>query len=139
MNITGNRIRELRLKNKLTLDDVARHLGVGRQAIYKYEQGTVTNIPLENLEKMALLFNTSPGYLAGWTDYDPVPELQSKYEPLIKAALDELPIPHTPEARIISGGIDKMPPERREQALKILQVAFAEYANYFKEDPNDDA
>lgn len=68
MNTTGNRIRELRIRNKLTLDEVARHLGVGRQAIYKYEQGTVTNIPLENLEIMAELFHTTPGYLAGWTD-----------------------------------------------------------------------
>ena len=66
MNVTGNRIREFRTKLNLTLDDVAKHLGVGRQAIYKYEQGTVTNIPLENLEKMAQLFGTTPSYLAGW-------------------------------------------------------------------------
>ena len=46
---------------------------------------------------------------------------------------------HTPEARIISSGIDKMPPERREQALKILQIAFAEYSDYFREDSNNDA
>lgn len=44
----------------------------------------------------------------------------------------------TPEARIISGGIDRMPKERREQALKILQVAFSEYADYFKEEHHDD-
>ena len=31
-----------------------------------------------------------------------------------------------------------MPPERREQALKILQIAFSEYADYFKEE-NDEA
>lgn len=68
MSLTGDRIRELRKQNHLTLDDVARHLGVGRQAIYKYEHGTVTNIPLENLEKMAELFGTTPGYLAGWPE-----------------------------------------------------------------------
>lgn len=68
MSTTGERIRELRLRNHLSLDDVARHLGVGRQAIHKYEQGTVTNIPLENIEKMANLFGTTPGYLAGWND-----------------------------------------------------------------------
>lgn len=66
MNSAGERIRELRIKNHMTLDDVAKHLGVGRQAIYKYEQGTVTNIPLENIEKMAVLFNVAPGYIAGW-------------------------------------------------------------------------
>ena len=124
MNIAGNRIRELRLRNHLTLEDVAKHLSVGKQAIYKYEQGTVTNIPLENLEKMAELFNTTPQYLAGWSsDFPDHP---------FSAA-------HTKESMIISGGIDRMPKERREQALKILQVAFSEYADYFKEDPNDDA
>lgn len=67
MNTTGDRIRELRIKHKLTLDDVAQYLGVGRQAIYKYEHGTVTNIPLDNIEKMAKLFGVAPGYLSGWT------------------------------------------------------------------------
>ncbi len=71
MSTTGERIRELRLSNHLTLEDVAKYLGVGRQAIYKYEQGTVTNIPLENLEKMSALFGTTPGYLAGWSENDP--------------------------------------------------------------------
>ena len=33
----------------------------------------------------------------------------------------------TTEAKIISGGIDKMPPEKREQALKVLQAIFSEY------------
>ena len=36
-------------------------------------------------------------------------------------------IPRSQEARIISGGIDKMPPEKREQAIKVLQAIFAEY------------
>lgn len=123
MNTTGNRIRELRLKNRLTLDDVARHLGVGRQAIYKYEQGTVTNIPLENMEKMAELFGTTPGYLAGWTEDHPDDPLQNTQA-------------HTREARFISAGVDKMPPEEREKVLKILQTVFVDY---FKEDHSDDA
>ena len=122
---SGERIRELRLRNHLTLDDVARQLGVGKQAIYKYEQGTVTNIPLENLEKMADMFGTTPEYLACWTN-NPDPNAPPEYAT-------------TDEARIISGGIDRMPKEKRDQALKILQVAFAEYADLFKEDPDNDA
>lgn len=77
MSISGKRIRELRTKLNMTLDDVAKHLGVGRQAVYKYEQGTVTNIPLENLEKMASLFRTTPGYLAGWTDSSNPPPMMN--------------------------------------------------------------
>ena len=40
----------------------------------------------------------------------------------------------TAEARIISGGIDKMPEARRQQALAIMKAAFAEYADFFKEE-----
>lgn len=65
---TGDKIRLLRLRNRQTLDDLARSVGVGRQAIYKYEQGTVTNIPLDNLEKLAFALGTTPSYLAGWDE-----------------------------------------------------------------------
>lgn len=121
MNTTGERIRELRIQNDLTLDDVAKHLGVGRQAIYKYEQGTVTNIPLENLEKMAALFGTTPGYLAGWSEEPPEPvQVTSR----------------SITSRIISGGVERMPVEKQKEALKILQTI---YADYFKEENNDDS
>ena len=43
-------------------------------------------------------------------------------------------IPKTKEAKIISAGIDKMSPERREQALKVLQTIFADYFDGGKED-----
>ena len=43
------------------------------------------------------------------------------------ASLYDTEIPITNEARIISGGIDRMPPEKREQAIKVLQAIFAEY------------
>ena len=36
--------------------------------IYKYENGIVTNIPLDKIEKMANLFNVSPSELTGWED-----------------------------------------------------------------------
>lgn len=130
MNITKNRIRELRIKNNLTLDDVARHLGVGRQAIYKYEKGTVTNIPLENIEKMAKLFDVSPGYLAGWVDEDPKPDLSE-----LESMFNEI-IPQTSEARILARGIDRLPPEEREQALAVVRAMFHQHTDYFKE--NDD-
>lgn len=44
----------------------------------------------------------------------------------------------TCEARIISSGIDKMPEERRRQALAIMQAAFTEYADFFKEETDSE-
>jgi len=125
MNTTGNRIRELRLKNDLTLDDVARHLGVGRQAIYKYEQGTVTNIPLENLEKMAELFGVTPGYLAGWTDDHPDDPLPDQ--------------PKNDDVRLLIRGLNKLSPEQLEQATNMMKIMFAKYADYFDKEKDNDA
>lgn len=66
MGTVGNRIKECRIASRLTQDDVAKALGIGKQAVYKYEIGAVTNIPLQNLEIMARLFQVTPEYLAGW-------------------------------------------------------------------------
>ena len=120
MSTTGERIRELRLRNNLTLDDVAKYLGVGRQAIYKYEHGTVTNIPLDNLEKMAELFGVTPGYLSGWSMSRP----------------DSVPVQQeiitTSEARILAHGVDQLPEEERKKALAVVQAMFSQYADYFQ-------
>lgn len=70
MNNLGQRIKACRIACKLTQEDVARHLGIGKQAVYKYECGAVTNIPLENIEKMAALFGVPPEYLSGWSDIE---------------------------------------------------------------------
>lgn len=78
MSIVGDRIHQLRLRYKLTLDDVAKHINVGKQAVYKYEKGTVTNIPLDKIDKMAQLFNVSPGYLSGWSDNEHDDDIQIK-------------------------------------------------------------
>lgn len=120
MKTAGERIRELRLQNKMTLDDVARQLGVGRQAIYKYEQGTVTNIPLENLEKMAEMFNTTPGYIAGWED---------SYK---NGHSSESSAPQTAEARIVSGAMDKLPQEQREQILNVVRAMLTQHPELFE-------
>ena len=68
MSVVGQRIKACRKDENLTQEDVAKKLGIGKQAVYKYETGAVTNIPLDNLEAMASMFGVSPCYLAGWSD-----------------------------------------------------------------------
>lgn len=118
------RIRQLRIQAGMSQDDLARAMGYkDRSMITKIESGKV-DISQKKILAFARILNTTPGYLMGWTEEppdDPVSE-----------------VPLTNEARIISGGVDKMPPEKREQALKILQVAFTEYADFFKEETDND-
>ena len=61
----GRRIKRLREDLGLTQEDVAKKVGVATQTIYKYENKIVTNIPLDKLEKIAAVLNTSPSYLMG--------------------------------------------------------------------------
>lgn len=124
----GERLKALRKEKRMTLDDVAKRIGVGRATVLKYENGMITNVPSDKVESLATMFGVSPAYLMGWTD-DPheAKELDLQY-------FAQKDMPQTEEARIVSGGIDRMPADKREKALQLLQLAFSEY---FKEDDHD--
>ena len=62
----GERIREARTTKGLTQEQLAEQVHVTKQAVYKYETGIVTNIPLDKLESIAACLGVAPGYLAGW-------------------------------------------------------------------------
>jgi len=64
----AERLRQLRQKHGMSMADVAKHLGVGRANIYKYEHGIITNIPQDKVNILASLFQVSPAYLMGWSD-----------------------------------------------------------------------
>ena len=49
----GERIREARTTKGLTQEQLAEQVHVTKQAVYKYETGIVTNIPLDKLESIA--------------------------------------------------------------------------------------
>lgn len=63
---TGARIRELRIKNKLTVEQVRDFLGLeSTQAIYKWQRGECMP-SIDNLYALAMLFGTSvDGILRG--------------------------------------------------------------------------
>lgn len=62
----GERIREARTAKGLTQEQLAEQVHVTKQAVYKYETGIVTNIPLDKLECIAACLGVAPSYLAGW-------------------------------------------------------------------------
>ena len=53
------------------------------------------------------------------------------------AAEQKEKIPRTPEARIVSGGMDKLPQEQREQILNVLRAMFANSPDLFKKGDDD--
>lgn len=68
MSNLGTRIKELRTLLGLSQEELGNRIGVQRAAINKYEKGTVTNVPIENIEKLAMVFDVSPNYLVGWDE-----------------------------------------------------------------------
>ena len=57
----GERIREARTAKGLTQEQLAEQVHVTKQAVYKYETGIVTNIPLDKLESIAACLGVAPG------------------------------------------------------------------------------
>ncbi len=61
----GKVIKELRLQRHMTQEELAKYLGTTKQTIYKYENNIITNIPSDNIVKLAELFGTSPLTIMG--------------------------------------------------------------------------
>ncbi len=64
----GEKIKELRMLSGMSQEELGRRIGVQRAAINKYEKGTVTNIPLNSIERIASVFDVSPTYIVGWSE-----------------------------------------------------------------------
>lgn len=63
-------IKSKRIERKMTLEDLAKSVGVSRQTIQRYESGVIGNIPSDKIELIARALDTSPAYLMGWEQID---------------------------------------------------------------------
>lgn len=68
MKTFQDKLLELRKLNKLTQKDVAKHLSISQPSYIRYENGTAEP-SLENLIKLADLFDVSIDYMLGRKDY----------------------------------------------------------------------
>ncbi len=66
----GEKIKDLRLKEGLTLEDVAKKINTSKQTIHRYETGVISNIPAEKIEQLSKILNTTPSWLMGWDELD---------------------------------------------------------------------
>ena len=120
-----DRIRQLRIDNKMSQTDLALKMGYkDGSMITKIESGKV-DISQKKIIAFSKALGTTPSYLMGWTEDHPDDPLQNNQ-------------PHTEEARILAKGIDKLPLEQREQALNVVRAMFAQYADYFDKENEDE-
>lgn len=63
----GERMRWLRKQQNMTIDSLAKRVGVTRQTISRYETGAIEDIPKSKLTSIATALGVSCDYLRGWT------------------------------------------------------------------------
>ena len=78
----GKRLKDLRLSRKLSQDEVAKFLKVGRTTYVKYENGSIN--PSKKLQELAQFFHVSTDYLLGRDDSAPESEERPAYIKRIK-------------------------------------------------------
>ena len=84
----GQRIREIRTQQGLSIDDLAYKLGKNRTTIYRYESGDIENLPLGILDSLANALNTTPARLMGW-------EMSNTKEELVYDDVDKAILKYT--------------------------------------------
>lgn len=86
----GQNIRRCRRNLGLTLEEVARQVGLSRQTMSRYETGVIGNIPSDKIELLAQALHTTPAYLMGWEsggEEDPLPSNVTPLRPMQKVPL----------------------------------------------------
>lgn len=63
----GKRIKLLRTKRGISIDELAARLGKNRTTVYRYENGDIENLPLSILNPLANALDTTPAHLMGWS------------------------------------------------------------------------
>jgi len=111
MSVAGDNIRTLRLHRGLSQTDLAEAIGESKQTIYKYENGIITNIPLQKIEAIARVLRCTPESLVGW----------EKFSDMKQEEEDDFP-----EVRIIARAGKKMSAERKADMMRMLKMMFPE-------------
>lgn len=122
----GENLKRICEENGWTLEEMAKRLGSTKQVLSRYERGERTP-KITMAAKFAEALGVSLQDLIGDESVTSIHDLVNNAVRAGIAAGQNMVAPKTEEAKIISAGIDKMSPERREQALKVLQTIFADY------------
>lgn len=65
---TGERIKARRKEIGISADTLADMIGVSRSTVFRYENGFIEKLPLNNLVPIARALSTTVGYLMGWDE-----------------------------------------------------------------------
>ncbi|MBP3701675.1 MAG: helix-turn-helix transcriptional regulator [Lachnospiraceae bacterium] len=61
----GKRIKEIRKEKSLSVEYVAKELGVSPSTLYRYENSSIEKVPVHIFDKLCEVLDTSPAVLMG--------------------------------------------------------------------------
>ena len=129
-----NNVRQLRLKKGIQQKELAIEIGVTNGTVSDWEHGR-KNPSGERLRKLSEYFGVEPLVVLGqlpdpaklFVPEDPAVSGKSETEQILERLLKQLDNqPKTAEARIVSGGMDKLPKEQREKLLNVFCALYPE-------------
>lgn len=113
MNEIASRLYALIQQKQLSYGELASLTGIPKSAIQRYATGTTEKIPLERINRLAAALGVSSSALTGWQEEAALPR------PETEELLPE-------EIHMIARAGRKMSPERRQDMLTMLKIAFPE-------------
>lgn len=114
----GKRIKFLRMKRGMSIEELAEKLGKNRTTIYRYEKGDIENLPLDVLNPLALALDTTPGHLMGWDSKEMIStKISDGWEESVYASVNPKYVEHV-EAWHRTFGMD---PFTDEEHAKLME------------------
>lgn len=103
----AQRIKALRQEKGLTLEQVAKVVGVGRSTVRKWETGMIANMKRDKIASLAKALGTTPEYLMGWEEK--------------KVSPNELQL--TEGEKILLDLFKRVPEDQQALVLRMIQTA----------------
>ena len=85
-------IKKRRLELGMTLEEVAKQVGVGRATVQRWESGVIVNVRRDKIVKIAAALKTTPGYLMGWKDDPDSEPLENLYDNITPYTPTKVPL-----------------------------------------------
>ena len=111
----GDRIKEARQALGYSAEQVAAFLGVSPATVYRYENGDISKLPSKFIKPLAEYLCVTPAYLMGWSEENTVTES-------VQHQVD-------PEISIVSGMMENLPQETKEQIVAIVRALVTQQQN----------
>ena len=113
----GMRIKQTRLELGLSLDEVAKSVGVAKSTIQRYESGSIGKIKLPVVESIAKYLKVNPAWLLCKSDKKEAPNIEIEISKYVGAFKER------PDLQELFHIAVNYSPEKVRKIIKILEIA----------------